>query len=203
VTVVPGNHDVYVRLLRDPGIARWSPWMTGDGGGGGFPFVRRRGAVAIVALSSAVPMPVFMASGRLGPTQIDAAARALRALQREGLARVVLIHHPPLPGLAKRARGLDDAALVAAMLAREGAELVLFGHNHRAIRTTAAGPAGPIPVIGVPSASAAPPFHHPPARYNLFRIERRSGGFRIEMTGRQVAADGARMVEAERIVLAE
>lgn len=207
ITVVPGNHDCYVRLVRDPGITRWSPWMSGDdhplavGEEPRFPFVRRRQDVAIVALSSGVPTPVFMATGRLGAGQIEAAGRMLADLKAEGLCRVVLIHHPPLPGLAKPTRALADAGAFASMLARQGAELVVFGHNHRAMRTHAAGPDGPIPVIGVPAASATPPLHDPPARWNLFHIDRRNGRFRIELTGRQVSPSGDAMVEAERVVL--
>ncbi|MEZ5776345.1 MAG: metallophosphoesterase [Hyphomicrobiaceae bacterium] len=217
VTLVPGNHDVYVRLRRDPGIERWRAWMTGEHEPGapplrrtgrhsrpeqrGFPFVKRLGGIAIIGVSSAVPTPVFRASGRLGAGQLAALETQLARLGGEGLFRLLLIHHPPLPGQAKRGRGLDDAADLAAVLARTGAELVLHGHNHRQMQAFIEGPSGPIPVIGVPSASAAPPDHVPAARYNLFDIESiAEARWRIEMTGWTLDPAGAAIIEAERVV---
>ncbi len=61
--------------------------------------------MALIGLCSAVPTPPFVASGRLGREQLDAFEGELRALSNEGLARVVLIHHPPLPGQHRRAAG--------------------------------------------------------------------------------------------------
>lgn len=62
VTVVPGNHDIYVRMRRDPGTARWQPYMQANADGAGygepghaFPFVRRFGQIALVGVNSAIP----------------------------------------------------------------------------------------------------------------------------------------------------
>ena len=198
VSVVPGNHDVYGRFGRDAGIARWRAYMGGDGA---FPFVRRFGRVALIGLSSAVPTPVFWASGRLGEEQRAALAELLDGLGAEGACRVVLLHHPPLPGQADRLRGLTDAPELAALLARHGAELVLHGHNHQStLQWLDAGKAR-IPVVGVPSASGRPGFHAPAARYNLFRIAPGGAGWRIELLGRQYQGDGS-LAEAGRTTLA-
>src|SRR5687768_14674595 len=35
VTVVPGNHDAYVRLRRDPGLKRWDDYMRNNWETGG------------------------------------------------------------------------------------------------------------------------------------------------------------------------
>jgi hypothetical protein len=40
-----------------------------------FPFVRRRGPLALIGVSSAVPTPPLMATGRLGRAQLDALDR--------------------------------------------------------------------------------------------------------------------------------
>ena len=122
VSVVPGNHDVYGHFGNDPGIARWNAYM---GGAGAFPFVRQFGRLALIGLNSAVPTPVFWASGRLGRTQLDAAASLLASLGAENVCRTVLIHHPPLPGQTSRRRGLEDAAELVQVLKQHGAELVL------------------------------------------------------------------------------
>jgi 3',5'-cyclic AMP phosphodiesterase CpdA len=194
VSVVPGNHDVYGRLGTDPGIARWKAYMGGEGQ---FPFLRRFGPIAMICLNSAVPTPVFWASGRLGAQQREALAGLLAKLGSEGACRIVVLHHPPLPGQADRLRGLDDAQETADVLSRHGAELVLHGHNHQSTLRWLDGGHGRIPVVGVPSASGRPGFHAPAARYNLFSIVHLNSGWRISMTGRQYQGDGT-LLEVER-----
>ena len=54
VSFVPGNHDAYVpKAVRYAPL--WAPYMSGDDGAVGFPFVRRRGPLALIGLSTAVP----------------------------------------------------------------------------------------------------------------------------------------------------
>src|ERR1700733_10195152 len=79
VTVIPGNHDIYVPEARDGPSAFWGDYMRGDDGAdpGSFPFVRRRGGVALIALSSALPTGPFLATGRLGASQLARFAAAL------------------------------------------------------------------------------------------------------------------------------
>jgi 3',5'-cyclic AMP phosphodiesterase CpdA len=201
VTVVPGNHDAYVAVAPDAGIARWVDYMRGDAPGSPigptFPFVRRLGPVALVGLSTAVPTPVGSARGMLGEPQLAALEMLLGELSREAMLRVVLIHHPPLPGLIEDWKALIDADRLAGVLARAGAELVLHGHAHRAMMNVAAGPDMPIPVIGVPSASAARAHHDEPmARYNLLRIDPAARS--IEQVERGLAVAGGPVVEIAR-----
>ncbi len=174
VTAIPGNHDIYVDLGADPGIGRWQPHMTGGAapsGDAAFPFLRRLAHVALIGLNSAFPTPPFHATGRLGPRQLERLDALLARLGAEGLVRVVLIHHPPLPGQAAPRCALQDAAELAGVLRARGAELVLHGHNHRAMAALGNGPGRPVPVIGVPSASLE--LAHSAqtlARYNLYCI---------------------------------
>ncbi|HEX4040269.1 MAG TPA: metallophosphoesterase, partial [Xanthobacteraceae bacterium] len=93
VTALPGNHDVYVRGVEGMPAQFWGDYMRGDDGLDRFPFVRRRGEVALIALSSAVATGPFMATGRLGARQLALFAEALE--QTRDAFRVVLIHHPP------------------------------------------------------------------------------------------------------------
>jgi 3',5'-cyclic AMP phosphodiesterase CpdA len=212
VTVVPGNHDAYVRLPDDDGVARWAAYMSGacehgvvrKGEPVPFPFVRRFGPVALVGLSSAVPTPMFRATGRLGSPQREGAAKVLRALGLEGLVRVVLIHHPPLPGHAHRARRLIDAGAFSEVLRDAGAELVLHGHNHRSELAFTQTAAGRLPIVGVPSASVGRHPRDDRGSYNLYRIEPRDGGRpRITMTGRAVTEDLSRVETIDEQVILE
>jgi 3',5'-cyclic AMP phosphodiesterase CpdA len=209
VSVIPGNHDIYSWLGADPGSARWTAYMTSDAQGAAhadhgemFPFVRMLGPVALVGINSAVQTPPLVASGRLGAEQMERLAEVLERLAGAGLFRLVLIHHPPLPGQAKRYRDLEDAAALEAVLARHGAEFVIHGHNHHnmlAWCATSAG--GRVPVVGAPSASLGR--HHkgePLARYNLYRIA--GPPWSIEMIGRGIERPGGPIVELERRKLA-
>lgn len=206
VSLIPGNHDIYSRLRRDPGTARWSRYMAScargaeHAGEGDFPFVRMLGGVAIVGVNSAVPTPPFVASGRVGAEQLARLGDVLERLGRAGHFRLVLIHHPPLPGQAKRLRGLTDAAELERVLARRGAELVLHGHNHHNMLTWCGVGPKATPVVGAPSAALGRPHKTEPlARYNLYRIA--GPPWSIELVGRGLETVGGEIVELERRAL--
>jgi 3',5'-cyclic AMP phosphodiesterase CpdA len=149
-----------------------------------------------------MPTPPFMATGRLGSLQLARLSAALDSCA--GLFRVVLIHHPPVSKPSRRFKRLVDGMDLRMALARHGAELVIHGHDHERARIELEGPGGPgrsIPVIGVPSASEAPPGEHDPAGYNLYWIEGTSGAWRCEMVSRGLSRDGADVVELERTML--
>ncbi|SEP40439.1 3',5'-cyclic AMP phosphodiesterase CpdA [Rhodospirillales bacterium URHD0017] len=195
VTVIPGNHDVYVATAWPRSLGLWGAYVAGDGqpaatGFDVFPTLRRRGPLALVGLSSGVPKPPLLATGTLGAAQIAKTEKLLADLGREGLCRVVLIHHPPLTSESRYKR-LTDAAAFQAMIRRAGCELVLHGHNHRSEVAQIAGPTGPVPVIGVTSASAAPGSKYGRARWHLIRITREANGWRFDVELRALRADGA------------
>jgi 3',5'-cyclic AMP phosphodiesterase CpdA len=211
VTVIPGNHDVYGWHRGDAGIEPWRAWMRGDANSNGspamvasqagFPFVRERGGIALIALSSAVPTPPFHASGRLGVEQRTALVRLLRGTGARGQCRIVLIHHPPLPGQASPTRGLQDAKELAAVLAVEGAELVLHGHNHRSMLAyVERAEGGRIPIVGVPSASAVPGGRQQSAQYHLFEIDRTGSSWRVRLRSR-MAREGGELAEGPPVNL--
>jgi 3',5'-cyclic AMP phosphodiesterase CpdA len=201
VSVVPGNHDVYVRAARQAASAYWTDHMRGDDGVARFPFVRRRDNLALIALSTGVPTGPFMATGRLGQRQLADLAQALE--KTRGLFRVVLIHHPPVSPMKRYLRRLTDAAALRGVLAEAGAELLLHGHDHRRSLVWLDGPSGKkIPALGAPSATAAAPHgDEDGAGYTLLRINGDAPDWHCEMIARQRAADGT-MHEAGRQLLA-
>jgi 3',5'-cyclic AMP phosphodiesterase CpdA len=195
ITVIPGNHDVYVSIPWDEGLGLWGAYMAGDGqppatGFDVFPTLRRRDGVALIGLSTGVPKPPLLATGDLGAAQIARAEQLLAETGREGLCRIVLIHHPPLLDQS-RFKHLTDAAAFQAMIRRAGCEAILHGHNHRSEIARIAGPQGPVPVLGVTSASAAPGSKYGRARYHLIRIERESEGWRLKLEIRALKADAS------------
>ena len=64
------------------------------------------------------------------------------------------------------------------------------------------GSRGPIPVVGVPSASEAPPGEHDRAGYNLYRVEGEAGAWRCDAISRGLSAGGDTVVEIGRTRLA-
>jgi 3',5'-cyclic AMP phosphodiesterase CpdA len=201
VTVVPGNHDAYVRSTQHRFAESLHPFLRGDEAGEGvvrFPFLRRRGSLALIGLSSAVPTAPLMATGRLGEAQLAELEQLLAQLAGEDSFRVLLIHHP----LTSRSRQkwLADAPDLLALLRRYGVELVLHGHDHEHATVWVEGPNAPIPVIGVPSASAMATGHHPGAGYNLFSVHRDNDGWRCTHTIRGFGEAGG-MCELGRVDL--
>lgn len=198
VSLVPGNHDRLVQLDWTRSWKHWAPWLAGDGelpqGFDAFPTLRRRGPLALVGLSTAVPTPPTFASGRLGGAQLERLDELLAGLAREETRVVLLLHHSPLPGHNRWRKRLSDAAGLCDLLARHGAALVLHGHDHRFVEGGLPGPAGPIPVLGVPSGTALSWRGKPAAHYHLLAFD---GGGRIELrvrgydpaTGRFLARD--------------
>src|SRR3984893_16439723 len=68
-TAIPRNQDSYVRATQHLFAEAFKKYLVGDeasDGGGTFPFVRRRGPLALIGVSSAVPTLPLMATGWLG-----------------------------------------------------------------------------------------------------------------------------------------
>lgn len=170
VTLLAGNHDVVAPGDAAAFAAAFGDLAAGDVDlalPGPFPFVRRRGEVALVGVDSAV--------GEVGDAQRAALARALEhPAAREAALRVLVVHHGlhgERGGRDVRLRRLaDDRALVLAALAG-GVDLALHGHVHapyawvveRAGRRLVTACAGSATLVRGPSAARA--------GFNVYTIE--------------------------------
>jgi 3',5'-cyclic AMP phosphodiesterase CpdA len=200
VSFVPGNHDIYVPEAAAFAARQWGAQMSDDDGVDGFPYLRRRGNVALVGVSSGVPTAPFLATGWIGTKQLAALAITLGKLKAENLFRVVMIHHPPVSGAARHKR-LLDAPVLLRVIAAHGADLLIHGHDHVHMLNWLDGPNGTkVPAVGVPSASAKPGTDKDAAAYNLYRIDGAPGAWTCEMMSRGMTADGA-VVEQKRVML--
>jgi 3',5'-cyclic AMP phosphodiesterase CpdA len=195
VSVVPGNHDAYVDGAQVHRDRLWAPYMAADGqnpaGAVTFPYLRRRGPVALIGLSTAVATPLFMATGRLGAQQIGRAAELLAELGAARQFRIVMLHHPPGAPPSSHHKRLTDAAVLRQAIAAAGAELVIHGHDHIHALAWLAGNGARVPAIGVPSASAMTGTKHHGAAYNLYRIGGGPGAFTCEVVSRGLRPTGA------------
>jgi len=191
VTVIPGNHDAYVETRWENSFAYWQPWMVSDGiladngrepgPGEVFPSLRVRGPVAFIGLSSARPSAPFLATGRIGADQLERLGELLESTGRQGLFRVVLLHHPPVPGEEKWRKRLTDASAFCRVIVRYGAELVLHGHRHRAVQSRIEIPGTHVPVFGIPSASSIGGKPGRAAQYYLYTVRRKANAWELDV----------------------
>jgi 3',5'-cyclic AMP phosphodiesterase CpdA len=216
VFAIPGNHDAYVAIDRDRSLAHWAEYLESDASAGAavagvpgdveYPTVRRRGPVAFVGVCSALPTPLFKAGGTVGAAQLERLEALLTELDDSDVCRVVLIHHPVTDGATSQRRSLSDADAFRAVLRRAGADLVLHGHNHRSQFFQVPGPDGPIPVVGVRSASNCGKNPDKLARYHLYDVTpapRDVPGprFRVSVRVRGYVSENRRFVhEGERLL---
>jgi len=206
VSVVPGNHDAYVAGALAKACRSWSAFMRGDGQQeparpGTFPYLRVRGQVALIGVSSARATAPFMASGFFGQRQAGRLSHLLDETRRMGLFRVVMIHHPPVRGAAAAHKRLFGIARFQKVMRNQGAELVLHGHTHLPTTYRIEGRDGPVPVVGVAAAGQAPGGKRPAGQYNLFTIEGGPGAWRVDLMRRGVSDANAHIhdIAAERL----
>ena len=180
VTVIPGNHDAYVKLIWHQTMAHWSEYMISDtpreddqkanNTESIFPSLRTRGCIALIGVCTARPSAPHLAVGSIGTRQLQNLETILAQTAQKRLYRVVLIHHPPAPGTVSWRKRLTDAADLRSLLDQYGVELILHGHAHRTLHSYLQTPAGNIPVMGASSITALNRTPKRRARYYIYRI---------------------------------
>ena len=127
-----------------------------------------------------------MAAGFFEQDQAAKVARVLDVTGKQGLFRVVMIHHPPVRGATGAHKRLYGIGRFQRMIAEHGAELVLHGHTHRATTAFIDAPRGArkVPVIGVPAGGQSHEEGRTPAQYNLIEIGGGPGDWTVELSRR-------------------
>ncbi|RVD71368.1 MAG: metallophosphoesterase [Mesorhizobium sp.] len=189
VSVVPGNHDAYVPGAFDKVCRSWAAWMTGDGVSGpvdrnAFPYLRVRGNVALIGVSTARATAPFMANGFFRAGQARRLGKILDATAGSGLFRVIMIHHPPVRGAVSQYKRLFGIELFQRTANRHGAELVLHGHSHDPTLFFIGRRGQKIPVVGVAAAGQGLGGRHQAAQYNLIDIDGERGDWQVRLTRR-------------------
>ncbi len=205
----PGNHDTFVAAPWEGGLGRLAFLMRGErlgeagareaAGPEDFPFVRRKEGVAVILVNSAPTTAPGLATGRIGPRQMQRLRAELIEARSRGEARILALHHPVTAGAVSPRKALNDAPALRALIAETGVELILHGHMHHSYWAEIDTPAGPRPVVGGGSAShRAAHGDYRPARYNLFDIARSGAGWRITVEVRELDPASGRVETAER-----
>jgi len=189
ISLVLGNHDAYVPGAWARACRIFAPWMSDDEPQTTtppFPYLRQRGALAIIGVNSAVATMPFSARGVFDKPQAARLAAILQQAGEKNLFRVVMLHHPPLPQATSRFKSLKGIDLFQRVIVTHGAELILHGHTHKPSLNFIAGSLKQVPVVGVASISQSFGSHKPAASYNLFQIERHAKGWRCLLVRRGI-----------------
>jgi 3',5'-cyclic AMP phosphodiesterase CpdA len=183
VTVVPGNHDIYLPAIhherRFPHhfasfFRSDLPELGLDLPAGHFPSVKLRGPVAIIGLSSAVPRPPFVSAGYVGRQQLAALARVLEHPAVMARTAVVLIHHCPFDSrfrLEQLRGGLVDAKALRGALQPLSRGLVLYGHLHVRRHAKLSTASGALDVVSATAAAVDHPDQRVRAGFNLYELD--------------------------------
>ena len=191
VTVIPGNHDAYVKLHWQQTMAYWTEYMLSDTHHADaqitrntdaiFPSLRTRGCIAVIGVCTAHPSAPHLAVGSIGGEQLQNLETILAQTARRQLYRILLIHHPPVPGTVSWRKRLTDAADLHSLLENYGVELILHGHAHRTLHNYLRTTTGKIPVVGVPSISALGRTPERRARYYIYRSTPGTKGWDVKL----------------------
>lgn len=166
ISLVPGNHDAYVKAGEARIVKHYAPWMQGDNSEATFPYIKTKKDVAFIGLSSAVATPPFMATGKLGDKQLQDLKQLLANLPEAINLCVVLIHHPPKDGISKpRKMLLDVKKLEEIMVTSPKPTIMLHGHLHKRKHNKL----NNIHIFGAGSASCNGNLGFAPAHYQLFK----------------------------------
>lgn len=199
VTVVPGNHDTYVRSDWNQTFAWWLDYMVSDspyqqatwvsGFDDLFPTLRVRGQIALIGVCSAHPSAPGLAIGTIGEPQLKKLETILNQTVAQGLFRIVAIHHPPLSNIESWRRRLTDARSLRRLIASCGVDLILHGHAHKAVHHTLNTPAGRTTVVGATSASSSSLAYQRRACYYIYTIMASENAWDVHIAQRVYCQD--------------
>ena len=188
VTVIPGNHDLYVNGRWDRSFAKWKTYLDSDLSYRGkqsegnnalkrleqaYPTVRLRNDIAFIGVSSVFAAPWFRATGVVSQPQLDRLKIILQNPELNQFCKVLLIHHPiSTRYIASRKRLLNHQQL-SQVLRNLPVHLVLHGHGHHSCTETLISNQGmEIPVIGAASSSSVDQSMERKAEFLVFDVSR-------------------------------
>ena len=185
VLLIPGNHDNYAPDSLAAMNRHWGEYLpaqeTGiDDYAGAYPVVRTIDGIRLIAVNTSCVTRIFSAEGELGKAQLSRIRKTMSGPVSHGTGGIpdrsvftcLLIHHPPLPGMAKQRKALRDAGELKAIIDEQQPDLVLYGHIHCNRDTTH----GEIRAFCTASASSALN-----ASFRVFDVEKTDQGWHCHM----------------------
>lgn len=188
ITVIPGNHDMYIKTKWRDTFAKWQEYMEPVNSEQTsrknsveeiFPTLQITDKIALIGINTAYPCSIYEATGKIGVEQLNKVETILKQLTDQDLFRVILIHHPPINDVVSWRKRLIDMKPLQNLIHKYGVELVLFGHAHHWLYQTLDTLSGPIPAIGVASASSNTYQNDNRAGYFLYTITHENNSWKL------------------------
>ena len=197
VTVIPGNHDLYVNERWDRSFINWNDYMCGDNQSSlapesgnsalqglkqNFPTLRLRGNIAFIGVSSVFAAPWFRATGYINKEQLERLHNMLQIPKLKNYCKVLLIHHPiSTESISLRKRLINHSQLTD-ILQHSPVHLILHGHGHRtALETLNCQRNVRVPIIGAASSSSISRKEQYHAEFLLFDVSLKSENWNIKV----------------------
>ncbi|MFK7795393.1 MAG: metallophosphoesterase [Gammaproteobacteria bacterium] len=186
ITLIPGNHDLYVNEQWDRSFALWEDYILGDNQKKNdssnqaltqlnqlYPTVRIRKQVAFIGLSSAFDAPWFRATGRVDEQQLNRLQKLLSSKALDSYCKVLLVHHPLTLKHTPTRKCLLNRDRLTDLLTQHPVELVLHGHGHNSCYDSIdTADNNEIPIIGMSSTSSINHKNNYIAEFLLFDISK-------------------------------
>ena len=197
VTVIPGNHDLYVDSKWHKSFIEWQDYMSSheikdetnseiitdnssDYLNNSFPILRVCGNILFIGMSSVYAAPWFKASGLVNHSQLDRLKHILSDPRWNNFCRILLIHHPITLTHTSLRKALVNRDELQALLIEKPVHLILHGHGHestlenlscvRNINT---------PIIGSASSSTNDQSTKRNAEYLLYEVSQKDTNWNI------------------------
>jgi len=161
ISLVPGNHDHYIKMDYDRSIFHWKDYIQTDEllsnnfkmKKDAFPYLKIRNDVALIGLSTAIPTLPFMCYGKIGKDQLKNLEDIFIYLSKKEYFKILILHHPIHNVGPFNFKGILDNNKLIKLLNNYNIELLLHGHLHRDSITYLKTKKSIIPCFGIPSSS--------------------------------------------------
>ena len=197
ITVVPGNHDLYVNERWQRSFLLWQPYLYDQDANITheninpnnarqtldqlYPVVRIRKNVAFIGLSSVHAAPWLRATGLLAKQQLARLQTLLSNQSLDEFCKIILIHHPVTLTHTPRRKSLINYAALNAILKEHPVQLILHGHGHcTCADSLPCNRQYRIPVIGMASSSSVNQSKNYQAEFLVFDICQKSAYWQID-----------------------
>ena len=219
ITVIPGNHDLYINERWQRSFLLWQPYLYDQGAHINakninpnnalqtldqlYPVVRIRKNVAFICLSSVYAAPWWRATGWLAKPQLARLQTLLSNKSLDQFCKIILIHHPVTLTYTSKRKSLINCCELNAILKAYPVQLILHGHGHYSCTDSlACNNRQQIPIIGMASSSSANQSKNYQAEFLVFDITQKSSYWQIDqqryklnMRGKQFVAQAKQTLQ--------
>lgn len=195
ITVIPGNHDLYVNEKWDCSFKYWENYLLDNDESKHrqfesedaltrlnqiYPVTRVRNNTVFIAINSVFDAPWFRATGHIHERQLSRLKHLLNQEELQKYCKVLLIHHPVTLTDTPKRKSLLNYEFFNAFLQQHPVDLILHGHGHHSstdnisINTNKQ-----IPVIGMSSSSSISQEHGYQAEFLIFEVKKNHDAWNI------------------------